>query len=626
MKNRRERSDRREPAKRARRPHLLRLLGYVWPLRWRMVLIVLLSAVVAVLSVTRLGSIGPLLLTFFGEQPPAEIVSLGRGGMFATLGERINQSAQPLLQWGRTNKLQFTALLMGFLAVLTFIRGTAAFFQDFLAGMLSARVGITLANELYDHTLHLSVESHTRQGIADPVTRFTVDIDSLRLGVATLFGKTIQEPVTFVVCLAVLVGISPKLTLAVFIIVPLLVVVAALIGKQVRRAARNFLAVRSRLTNQLQQTFRGIRIVKAFVTEAAEVRRFRALNRERYRQRRRMVAGEAAAPPLLELLGVIGASVVIVLAAQAQLGGRLQPTAFITFVASLALAMAAVRKLSNVYNRMQIMLAAADRVFELRDQIPTVQERPDACELPPLRQALRFEGVHFSYDGEEDVLRGVDLEARYGERIALVGASGVGKTTLVNLIPRFYDPRAGRLTVDGTDVRLATLKSLRGQIGLVTQEVLLFDDTVRANIAYGDADASDQEIEEAARKAHADDFIRELPRGYDTVIGEDAATLSGGQRQRIALARAILKDPSIFILDEATSQLDSESEHHIQQALEEFMRGRTTFIIAHRLSTVEHADKIVVMEEGRVADVGTHAELLERSPLYRRLYHLQFGG
>ncbi len=621
MKNRREQGDRR-----GRRPHLLRLLGYVWPLRRRVVAIVLLSAAVAVLSVTRLSSIGPLILGFFAERPPTEIVHLGEGGMFASLGQKINTSARPLLEWGRDNKVQFTALLMGFLAVLTFVRGTAAFFQRFLAGMLSARVGINIANELYDHTLHLSVDSYTRQGTADPITRFTVDIDSLRLGVATLFGKTIQEPVTFVACLVVLVGISPKLTLVVFIIVPLLVAVAALIGKQVRRAARNFLAVRSRLTNQLQETFRGIRVVKAFVTEAAEVRRFRALNDQRYRQRRRMVAGIAAVPPLLELLGVVAASVVIVLAAQAQVGGQLHPTAFMTFVASLALAMASVRKLSNVYNRMQIMLAAAERVFELRDQVPTIQERPGAGELPALRQALRFEDVHFSYDGEEEVLRGVDLEARYGERIALVGASGVGKTTLVNLIPRFYDPVTGRVTIDGVDVRQATLKSLRGQIGLVSQEVLLFDDTVRANIAYGEAEASDEEIEEAARKAHADDFIRELPQGYDTVIGEDAATLSGGQRQRIALARAILKDPPIFILDEATSQLDSESEHHIRQALDEFMRGRTTFIIAHRLSTVEHADKIVVMEEGRVADVGTHAELLDRSPRYRRLYQLQFGG
>ncbi|MCK4301041.1 MAG: ATP-binding cassette domain-containing protein, partial [Planctomycetes bacterium] len=270
--------------------------------------------------------------------------------------------------------------------------------------------------------------------------------------------------------------------------------------------------------------------------------------------------------------------------------------------------------------------AAADRVFELRDQVPTIQERPGASELPALRQALRFEDVHFSYGGEEEVLCGVDLEARYGERIALVGVSGVGKTTLVNLIPRFYDPVTGRVTIDGVDVRQATLKSLRGQIGLVSQEVLLFNDTVRANIAYGEAEAGDEEIEEAARKAHADDFIRELPQGYDTVIGEDAATLSGGQRQRIALARAILKDPAIFILDEATSQLDSESEHHIRQALDEFMRDRTTFIVAHRLSTVEHADKIVVMAEGRVADVGTHTELLARSPLYRNLHQLQFGG
>jgi subfamily B ATP-binding cassette protein MsbA len=288
--------------------------------------------------------------------------------------------------------------------------------------------------------------------------------------------------------------------------------------------------------------------------------------------------------------------------------------------------MESVRKLSNVNNRVQVMLAAAERIFELRDEVPTVTEKPGATALPPLREAVRFEGVHFRYTAEEPVLRGVDLEVRRGERIAFVGASGVGKTTLVSLVPRFYDPTAGRVTVDGLDLREVTLRSLRDQIGLVTQEVFLFDDSVRANIAYGKPGATDAEIEAAARKAYADGFVRDLPRGYDTVVGEDAVILSGGQRQRLALARAILKDPAIFILDEATSQLDSESERAIQQALEAFTRDRTTFIIAHRLSTVEHADRIVVMEAGRIADVGTHAELLTRSPLYRNLHQLQFAG
>ncbi len=605
---------------------LRRLLGYIWPLRSRVVLIVVLSAVVAQLSVISVGAAGPVFSALFEEEPSAQLIDLGQQGFFAGISHTVNAWALPLLQWARANMVVAVGVIMAFLAVVTFVKGTAAFFQEFLTGMLATRVGVNMANELYDHSLHLSLANYTRQGIADPVTRFTVDIDAIVLGLATLFGKAIREPITFITFFVLLVSISPRLTLAVFVIVPLLTVIAAVIGKQVKRAMSNVLSVRSRLVQQLQETFRGIRIVKAFVTEPREVERFGALNERLYRQTRRIHAGRAAMSPLLELMGVLAAAVVLVFAAQLVVGAQLEPGHFLAYAGGLFFMMGSVRKLSNVYNRIQIMLAAAERIFELRDQVPAVQERPDARELPTFREAVRFEDVRFSYDEGEEVLRGVTLKASRGERIALVGVSGVGKTTLVNLVPRFYEPTAGRVTVDCIDLREVTLKSLRQQIGLVSQEVLLFDDTVAANIAYGSPGSSQADVVEAARKAHADEFIRELPRGYDSVLGEDAVTLSGGQRQRIALARAILRDPAILILDEPTSQLDSESEHHIQQALDEFVRGRTTFIIAHRLSTVEGADKIVVLEEGRVADLGTHVELLQRSPLYRKLYQLQFGG
>ena len=603
-----------------------RLLGHIRPLRGRVALIVLLSVVVSLLSVTRVSSLGPLLLAFFQGTPPTELVHIGESGPLAEWGQRVNELARPLLELGERNLVGFVAAAMGFLLVVTFLRGVATFFQEFLTGTLSARVSIDLANDLYDHTLGLSLANYSRVGVADPVTRFTVDLENVAIGIGTVFGKTIQEPVTFLTCLAALIGINPRLTLVVFIVIPLLGLIAFVIGKEVKRAMRNALGVLSRRTRQLQETFRSIRVVKAFVMEPVEGERFRALNEQLYRQRRRMSAGNAGVSPLLELLGIFGGSVIIVLAAQALVSKRMPPEGFGAFVGALVLAMESVRKLSNVNNRVQVMLAAAERIFELRDEVPTVTEKPGATALPPLREAVRFEGVHFRYTAEEPVLRGVDLEVRRGERIAFVGASGVGKTTLVSLVPRFYDPTAGQVTVDGLDLREVTLRSLRDQIGLVTQEVFLFDDSVRANIAYGKPGATDAEIEAAARKAYADGFVRDLPRGYDTVVGEDAVILSGGQRQRLALARAILKDPAIFILDEATSQLDSESERAIQQALEAFTRDRTTFIIAHRLSTVEHADRIVVMEAGRIADVGTHAELLTRSPLYRNLHQLQFAG
>jgi len=606
--------------------HFRRLLGYVWPFRWRVVGIVVCSILVAQLSVVSFGTLAPLVTTFFQQEPPEKLIQLGEHGFFASVSAAVNAWGRRFIPWAQVNRVQALALLMGFFTLTTFLKATAAFFQKFLTGTLATRVGIDIANELYDHSLRLSLDSYTRRGIADPLTRFTVDIQSIVTGVGTLFGKVIQQPVMFVFSLIVLFGISTKLTLAVLLVAPLLGAIAAVIGKQVRRAMRNVLSVRTRITSQLQETFRGIRIVKAFVMEPVERARFHSLNERLYRQARRIAAGKAAMSPLMELLGVLGASVIVVLAGQAVVSEELLPGTFFVFVVFLYKLMEPVRRLSNVYNRTQITLAATERIFQLQDEIPTVQERPDARELPMLQKAVAFEDVHFTYDGQEEVLRGVTLEVRRGERVALVGPSGVGKTTLVNLIPRFYDPVSGRVTIDGIDIREVTLESLRRQIGLVSQDILLFDDTVHANIAYGNTEASRQEIEEAARKAHADVFIRELPQGYETVVGEEAVTLSGGQRQRLALARAILKDPPIFILDEATSQLDSQSERYIRDALEEFMKDRTTFVIAHRLSSVEHADKIVLLGEGQIADVGTHQELLGRCELYRTLYQLQFGG
>jgi subfamily B ATP-binding cassette protein MsbA len=605
---------------------LLRLLRYAWARPAPVVAIVLLSFVVAQLSVVSIGTVGPLFALFFQEKPLENLVDLGQKGFFGGLGAHLNAWAVPLVGWAQANRVKAVALVMGFLVLMTFLKGVGSFFQEYLTGIVAGRVGVVLSDELYDHTLHLSLGNYTRRGVADPVTRFTVDIDAVVTGVATLFGKAIREPITFLMFLFLLIGISPRLTLTVFIIVPALVAVAAVIGKQIKRAMRRVLAVRTEMVRRLQESFRGIRIVKAFVMEPVEEERFHGLNERLFRMRRRIYAGDAGVSPLLELLGVMGASVVVVLAAQAVAHADLDPKRFLVFAGGLLFLLSPVRMLSAVNNRVQVMLAAAERIFELCDELPQVRERAEARGLAPLREAIRFEDVHFSYNGQDEVLRGISLEVRRGECVALVGASGVGKTTLVNLIPRFYDPTAGRITVDGSDLRDVTLRALRAQVGLVSQEVLLFSDTVRGNIAYGNLRASEADIREAARKAYADEFIRQFPDGYDTLIGEDATTLSGGQRQRIALARAILKDPSIFILDEATSQLDSESEHYIQQALAEFRRGRTTFIIAHRLSTVERADRIVLMEGGRIADIGTHAELLTRSPLYRNLYQLQFSS
>jgi len=339
----------------------------------------------------------------------------------------------------------------------------------------------------------------------------------------------------------------------------------------------------------------------------------------------RIVGAEALMSPLMEFLAIAGgACLVIVVGGCFVLDGRIDRTTFLTFYVALGTLFGPPRKLANVNNRIQMMLAGCARIFAFMDLEPRVREVEGAVELPRLAQSLRFENVSFSYDGEHSVLKDMNLEVGPGEKLAVVGLSGAGKSTLISLIPRFYDPTGGRVTIDGKDTASATLASVRRQVGLVTQETILFNDTIFNNIAFGRRGASREEVLAAARKAHVEEFASRLPEGYQTVIGEQGVNLSGGQRQRLALARAIVKDPAILILDEATSSLDSESESYIQQALEEFMKTRASIIIAHRLATVEGADRILVLKDGSLEAVGKHQELIRHCPFYRKLYQNQF--
>jgi ATP-binding cassette, subfamily B, bacterial MsbA len=368
-------------------------------------------------------------------------------------------------------------------------------------------------------------------------------------------------------------------------------------------------------------------VVKAFGMEAFERRRFDRANDEFFRAFVRLRRVSAAAQPLTEFA--------IVLAAVAMLwfGGRqifsqhgLSPQAFMLFVGALLTMLGPIKSLAEVNANIQQGVAAAQRVFSMLDTPPAITDRRGAVELRPLADCIRYEGTSFAYEAGRPVIEDVSFELRRGEVVALVGSSGAGKSTLMDLLARFYEPTGGRITLDGVDLRDGTVASLRGQLGIVTQETILFHDTVRANIAYGLTDASDESVRAAAVAAHADGFVRALPLGYDTVIGERGVKLSGGERQRLAIARALLKNPPILLLDEATSSLDTESERLVQEALERLMHDRTVLVIAHRLSTVQHADRILVLEQRRLAESGTHRELMERDGLYRRLYDLQFAG
>jgi ATP-binding cassette subfamily B protein/subfamily B ATP-binding cassette protein MsbA len=467
------------------------------------------------------------------------------------------------------------------------------------------------------------------------MSRFTTDTEQVGNGLKVLYGRVIAEPLKALACLIAACIISWQLTLLFVVIVPLALYVLTRVSKAMRRAARKVLERMSAMYKILRETLDGIRVVKGFTREAHERRRFRASNQEYFRKAMRLVNLDAFTNPAIEVLVVLAvtvalaAGVYLVLTNSTHIGPfRMcaQPMSFETllqFYVFLAAIADPVRKLSSVYAKLQAAEAASTRIFEVYDREPTVTGNPDGPRLNTVARRIEFRHVCFAYNptAEQPTLDNVSLAVNAGETIAVVGGNGCGKTTLLSLLPRFFDPDSGAVLIDGVNLRTAHLRSLRKLLGVVTQDTQLFDDTILANIAYGKPGATREEVIEAAKKARANEFIEKKEDGYDTVIGVAGSKLSGGERQKVALARAILRDPSILILDEFTSAADPQSEADIHAAIKEFVKGRTTFLITHKLHTVpEIADRIVMMESGKVLDVGTHAELLARCDAYRRLF------
>jgi len=457
-------------------------------------------------------------------------------------------------------------------------------------------------------------------------------MESLGAGLKMLFGRVVAEPLRALACVLAACWISWQLTLLFLVLVPVAMLVLAKVGRTMKRATRRLLEQMSSIYKILRETFTGIRVVKAFTMEPYERRRFHDATRDYYHKAMRVVNIDAIAGPIIEVLSVVAVSGAIVVGAYLVLekethlfGMRmsnypLEPEALLQLYAFLAAVADPVRKLSSVWTKLQSGNAAADRIFSVLDRRPRVTSNSEGPSLPRLNSTLEFRNVCFSYDPETPVLTTINLEIRAGETIAIVGQNGSGKTTLLGLLPRFYDPTHGSVLLDGVDIRVANLRSLRRQISIVTQEPLLFEDTIYNNIAYGCRRATPAQVEEAARRAFAHEFIMEKTHGYQERLSEGGNGISGGQKQKIALARAILRDPAILVLDEFNSQYDPVTDQEIQQVLREFMRGRTTFVITHRLNTLEIADRIVVLDSGRVAAVGTHQELLTDCAVYQRLH------
>lgn len=506
-----------------------------------------------------------------------------------------------------------------FLPIFGLVRGLGDFASTVLIEWVGHRVVMDLRAGIFRHLQDLSVGFYSRSKTGDLISRTVNDTAMVERAVSTVLGDLAKQPFTLIGLIGFLIWLDWRLAAISLVLFPICILPVAMFGRKVRKSAREGQEKMADLVSILEETTVGVRIVKAFGMESYEVGRFVERCRAVFTRSMRVCRARASVEPIIVLISLVGFSLILLYARWS----NMTFDAFFTFGAALVAMYEPVKKLSKVHLTVQQSSAAADRIFELMDAPVTVRERPGATRFEGIVDRITFENVAFAYD-EKAVLAGIDFEARRGQCIALVGSSGSGKTTLVSLLPRFYDVTGGAILINGRDVRDLTIPSLRGVMGLVTQETFLFDDTVARNIAYGQGDVTRAAIEDAARRANADEFIRQLPRGYDTVIGERGLTLSGGQRQRLAIARALLRNPPVLILDEATSALDTESERLVQQALDALMAGRTVFAIAHRLSTVQHADVILVLDQGRIVERGTHAELLARGGLYKKLHDLQF--
>jgi len=510
--------------------------------------------------------------------------------------------------------------------ICTFLaKGFATYLQSSLTSWYGLRIIADMQNRLFAHLTRMDLAFFHGESTGVLVSRFTVDINLMRAAVSNALVGLGRDTLTAIILVTVMFWQDWLLASVSFFVFPIAILPISKLGKRMRKVTANTQEQMGTFNTLLEQSFQGVRMVKAYGMEGYEQSKIEAISETICNLVYKASRVRAASSPVMETLGGVAVAVVILYGGQRVISDATTPGAFFTFITALLMAYEPMKRLANLNTNLQEGLAATQRVFHLLDMAPEIVDAPDAKPLAVAGGGLRFQDVSFTYDGERKALSALNLEVPAGKTVALVGASGGGKSTILNLIPRFYDVTEGAITIDGQDVRAVTTQSLRANIALVSQEVALFDDTVRANIAYGRFGASQEEIEQAARNAAAHEFISALPEGYETLVGEHGVKLSGGQRQRLSIARAMLKNAPILLLDEATSALDTESERQVQDALEKLMTGRTTIVVAHRLSTVVEADLIHVIDRGRVAESGKHSELLAKNGIYARLHALQFA-
>jgi len=511
-----------------------------------------------------------------------------------------------------------------FFMILFTIKQVVNFFQDFFMNDIAQGVMRDVRTQLFERIQTLSLDYFSGKRTGELVSRITNDVGTIENAVSYAFTDIFKQPFQIFIFMLISFTINTKGTLIVFLMVPLIGWPMALINKKLRKFAKNTQEKMADINSHLMETISGVRILKAFGTEKYEIERFRQQNHDYYKLRMKTFRNMNLMGPITEEVGAICGVIILLILGKDVMSGHMSFAVFMLSMLATTQVIRPIKRLANVVTIIQQALVANSRIYEVLDTKPSVVEKTDAQVLETFKDKIEIQGVDFHYDTDSGtVLHDVNLVIKKGELVAVVGPTGSGKSTLVNLIPRFYDVTRGRILFDGEDVKNASFKSLRGQVGIVTQEAILFNDTVRNNIAYGTFDVTMEQIQLVAHMAFADKFVEKMPKGYDTYIGDRGFRLSGGEKQRLTIARAILKNPPILILDEATSQLDSESEKYVQEALDKLMQGRTVIAIAHRLSTIMKADKIVVLEQGKIVGIGKHDDLLFTCPLYRRLYETQ---
>jgi subfamily B ATP-binding cassette protein MsbA len=607
-----------------------RVLRYLKPYSRSVALSILYSLFFSAFSGVSIYLTIPLLETLFGSggaTPVSQVTATGTSILpdwLVGLKDQLSQGFRELVF--RPDPTQSLLNICVVIIIAFLLKNLFGYLQSNLMTKIEQSLVTDLRNDLYRHIHQLPLAYFTHERTGNLISRIMNDVTVVNSGISATFNTLIKEPMLVVVYLAITLMLSWKLTLMAFIVFPLVLLIISLIGRRVHRESGMVQERIADLTSVLHETISGVKVVKAFGMEDFENRKFADKGNAYLRTVLRVTQVRNLASPSTEFLSALAGGVIIWYGGLQVLGHEaMKASEFLGFLFALFQLMPPIKELSTVNNRVQEATAAGKRVFEILDTEPNIRDVPDAVKLYGFREQLEFRNVSFRYDEGDLVLVDISFAIKKGEVIAVVGPSGAGKSTLVDLVPRFYDPTSGSILIDGVDLRTAELKSLRDLIGIVTQETILFNDTVRNNIAYGLEDCPLERVVMAAKAANAHNFISEMPSGYDSVIGERGVKISGGERQRLSLARAILKNPPILILDEATSALDTESEILVQEAIERLMAGRTSIVIAHRLSTIKHADRILVIEAGRIVETGKHDDLVgNEHGLYRKLYQLQF--